>query len=94
MPNFFRLRSSLKYCISANSFRGNYSLLNLALCVTVHKSAETIQGRKLFKGGNYFQKYGKHFSQYEASVRLLHIFLLCQIANKSDAIHKHILPQS
>ena len=27
------------------SFRGNYSFLNL---VTVHKSAETIQGRKLF----------------------------------------------
>jgi hypothetical protein len=26
--------------------------------VTVHKSAETIQGRKLFKGGNYSRKYG------------------------------------
>ena len=26
--------------------------------VTVHKSAETIQGRKLFKGGNYMRKYG------------------------------------
>ena len=25
---------------------------------TVHKSAETIQGRKLFKGGNYMRKYG------------------------------------
>jgi hypothetical protein len=25
---------------------------------TVHKSAETIQGRKLFKGGNYSRKYG------------------------------------
>ena len=23
---------TLKYCISANSFRGNYSFLNLALC--------------------------------------------------------------
>jgi hypothetical protein len=26
--------------------------------VTVHKCAETIQGRKLFKGGNYTRKYG------------------------------------
>ena len=48
------------YRISANSFRGNYSFLKLALCTvaTVHKSAETIKGRKLFKGGNYLQKYG------------------------------------
>jgi hypothetical protein len=29
--------------------------------VTVHKCAETIQGRKLFKGGNYMRKYGKYF---------------------------------
>ena len=26
--------------------------------VTVHKCAEIIQGRKLFKGGNYMRKYG------------------------------------
>ena len=26
--------------------------------VTVHKGAETVQGRKLFKGGNYMRKYG------------------------------------
>ena len=26
--------------------------------ITVHKYAETIQGRKLFKGGNYMRKYG------------------------------------
>ena len=31
-----------KYCISANSFRGNYFSLNLAIKV-----------RKVFKGGNY-----------------------------------------
>ena len=41
-----------EYRISANSFRGNYSFLNLNLCtvtkVTVHTGAETIQGRKLF----------------------------------------------
>jgi hypothetical protein len=29
--------------------------------VTVHKCAETIQGRKLFKGGNYSRKYGTFF---------------------------------
>ena len=28
--------------------------------VTVHKCAETIQGRKLFKGGNYMRKYGTY----------------------------------
>ena len=55
-----------KYCISSYSFRGNYSFLNLEIQrsqyirpkVTVHKGAETIQGRKLFKGGNYMRKYG------------------------------------
>ena len=56
----------LKYRISSYSFRGNYSFLNLKIQrsqyirpkVTVHKCAETIQGRKLFKGGNYMRKYG------------------------------------
>ena len=50
-----------KYRISSYSVRGNYSFLNLEIKrsqyirpkVTVHKGAETIQGRKLFKGGNY-----------------------------------------
>ena len=28
---------------------------------TVHKYAETIQGKKLFKGGNYMRKYGMCF---------------------------------
>ena len=35
--------------------------------ITVHKCAETIQGRKLIKGGNYMRKYGKY----------LLIFILC-----------------
>ena len=55
-----------EYRISSYSFRGNYSFLNLEIQrsqyirpkVTVHKCAETIQGRKLFKGGNYMRKYG------------------------------------
>ena len=49
-----------EYCISANSFRGSYWFLNLALC-TVTLSAETIQGRKLFNGGNYSKKYNIDF---------------------------------
>ena len=63
-----RAPSSLSYRISSYSFRGNYSFLNLEIQrsqyirpkVTVHKCAETIQGRKLFKGGNYMRKYGIH----------------------------------
>ena len=31
--------------------------------VTLHKWAETIQGRKLFMGGNYMRKYGMFFSK-------------------------------
>ena len=31
--------------------------------VTVHKGAEAIQGRKLFKGGNYMRKYGMYNSR-------------------------------
>ena len=56
----------MSYPISSYSFRGNYTFLNLEIPrshyirpkVTVHKGAETIQGRKLFKGGNYMRKYG------------------------------------
>ena len=31
--------------------------------VTVHKGAETIQGRKLFKGVNYMRKYGSYITE-------------------------------
>ena len=56
------------YRISSYSFRGNYSFLNLEIQrlqyvrpkVTVHKGAETIQRRNLFKGRNYVRKYGMH----------------------------------
>jgi hypothetical protein len=58
----------LTYRISSYSFFGNYSFLNLEIQrsqdirpkITVHKCAETIHGRKLFKGGNYTGKYGIH----------------------------------
>ena len=48
------------YSISLHSFRGNYSFLNFEIQrsqyirpkVTVHKGAETIQGRKLYDSHN------------------------------------------
>ena len=57
---------NVDYRISSYSFRGNYSFFDfetqrsqyIRSKVTVHKCAETIQGRKLFKGGNYMRKYG------------------------------------
>ena len=66
------MKKFLQICthrISSYSFRGNYSFLNLEIQrsqyikpkVTVHKCGETIQGRKLFKGGNYMRKYGSKF---------------------------------
>ena len=56
-PNSFYIRYSVSYLyyrISANSFRGNYSFLNLTLCtvtfgVTVHTGAETIRGNTVFR---------------------------------------------
>ena len=78
----FRITKSasgqIKYRISSYSFRGNYSFLNLEIQrsqyiqpkVTVHKCAETIQGRKLFKGGNTY-------------VKLKHSFMLRYIDNYS-----------
>ena len=58
----------IKYRISSYSFREHYSFLKLEtqrshyiwLNVTVNRGAETIQGRKLSKGGNYMRKYGKY----------------------------------
>ena len=55
-----------KYRISSYSLREKYSFLNLEIQrsqyirpkVTVHKCAETSQGRKLVKGGNNMRKYG------------------------------------
>ena len=36
--------------------------------VTVHKGAETTQGRKLFRGGNYMRKYGRLYGPYDSSL--------------------------
>ena len=66
------LLNRIWYRISSYSFRGNYSFKNLEIQrshyitpnVTVHKCAETIQGRKLFKGGNYEEIRYTDFSPY------------------------------
>ena len=60
--------NQIKYRISSYSFREHYSFLKLEtqrshyiwLNVTVNRGAETIQVRKLSKGGNYMRKYGKY----------------------------------
>jgi hypothetical protein len=68
VSKFGFLNSGFK--IRVSKFRGNYSFLNLEIQrsqyirpkVTVHKGVETIQGRKLFKGGNYMRKYSILFA--------------------------------
>ena len=61
-----------RYHFSSYSIRGNYFFLHLEIQrsqyispkVTVHKGAETIQGRKLFEGRNYMRKYGNWINVY------------------------------
>ena len=58
------------------SFRGNYSFFHLEIQrsqyirqkVTVHTGAETIQGRKLFKGGNYMRNCGNRLTYLSESI--------------------------
>ena len=38
--------------------------------ITVHKGAETIQVRKLFKGGNYTRKYGRFNFVHELRLKI------------------------
>ena len=47
--------------------------------MAVHKCAETIQGRKLFKGGNYMRKYGS-FAQLVFTFQFF-----------NDEIHNYVL---
>ena len=73
----FSSKRNLIYRISSYSFRGNYSFLNLEIQrsqyirpkVTVHIYGETIQGRKLFKGGNCMRKYGNWENKQLAVVK-------------------------
>ena len=70
LPLWFWSKKEI-YCISSYSFFGNYSF-EFRNCIKFKQlpqyfnfylidwifAAETIQGRKLFKGGNYMRKYG------------------------------------
>ena len=67
------------YHISSYSFRGNYSFLELTLCTvtfgnSTYRYAETIQGRKLFKGENYMRKYGYIYRSFFTRQRYLDNF--------------------
>ena len=71
----FIWRDLYTYRISSNSFRETYSFLNFEIVANSNSCrnisilyllnwifiAETIQGRKLFKSGNYKRKHGKLF---------------------------------
>ena len=69
------------YRISSYSFRGNYSFLNLEIQrsqyirpkVTVHKGAETIQGRKLYEEIRYlhFQSLSFHNFSFEFTILII-----------------------
>ena len=62
----------------------------LYLYVTVHKSAETIQGRKLFKGVNYSRKYGIYNIIFATFINLNKILL--KITIKVQKIMNSKLP--
>ena len=90
----FQILLKNTYRISANSFRGKYSFLKVEIQrsqyirpkFTVHKCAETIQGRKLFKGGNYSRKYGIQITAYNGK-RTIYKYHLT-----SEPFESHIAP--
>ena len=75
--NLITIPENSKYRISENTFRRNYSSLNLEIVENSNSyrkfqffylinwifAAETIQGRKLFKGRKYSWNYSKLFQQ-------------------------------
>ena len=95
IPSFSAWCTDFKYRISSYSFHVNYSYLNLEIQrsqyirpkVTVHKCAETIQWRKLFKGGNYMRKYStcKVYTFYMCPVSTVLNFTvyICSVAKIS-----------
>ena len=88
----------IDYRISSYSFRGNYSFLNWEIHgsqyirskVTVHKCAEIIQVRKLFKGKNYMRKYGKSNMKNNSSKLFNNPFYIkiTYLLNLSSAIRR------
>ena len=85
------------YRISSYSFRGNYSFLDSEIQwsqyirskVTVHKCAEDIQGRNLFKGGNYVRKYGIYYEIFKN--KLLYSFTVYLQFSLSEAYKKIVV---
>ena len=74
---------TLGYRISASSFRGNYSFLNLTLCTVPfsnstyrcgnYSRAETIRGNTVYE-------FGHHYKQWVQSIKeaaYVHISILC-----------------
>ena len=69
------MAASNNYHIYLNSFRRNYSFLNLEIQrsqyirpkVTVHKAAETIQGRKLYEEIRYFILTDSHLNIFDVT---------------------------
>ena len=52
-------------------------------------AAETIQGRKLFKGGNYMRKYGIQMVQLKNSLSLY--MLIIFLSKKPDSCSTNVL---
>ena len=59
--------------------------------VTVHTGAETIQGRKLFKGGNYMRKYGitvlAGSFKFQTQDGFLEYFFFCRFGDLKNKSH-------
>ena len=82
------------YRISANSFRGNYSFLNLTLCTVTfgystyrcgnYSGEETIQGRKLFAEIRYVNKHNMVFSKSQTRVPVSTFLNRKVIENSND----------
>ena len=70
------------YRISSYSLRGNYTFLNLEILALINWIfvAEIIQGRKLFKVGNYSRKYGTSNGNHGLILILL-LFFINEIKN-------------
>ena len=99
------------YRISSYTFRGNYSFLNLEIQrsqyirakVTVHKCAETIQGRKLYEELRYIaviyensilsskeKQYMQVTSKFiTAEPTCIILFLVCSVARSERTVWNH-----
>ena len=88
-PQIIYSSSVVPHIVSA----GNYSLWNLEIAANSNScsnisifdlvnqifAAETIQGRKLFKGGNYMRKYSSHRKVKNPSTQEISETIGCRI---------------